>query len=194
MRYLSVIILLVQFTYVTFADESSDLHVTNPTYYNYIGFTPTFIFMGMYGLVYSRAIDNHSIITAVAGYTDFDLSPIPFLRNDNWKYQNIYFGANYSLFPFSSDIFPHGLYIGMDLVPSIGFYTNRNDYSSGTGLDISIDILAGYSWIIFNRIKLSIDAFVNFNPPGINLSGVEWNSENSWTILPFFDVNIGFLF
>jgi hypothetical protein len=163
-------------------------------YRNYIGVTPTFILMGMYGLVYARAINYYSIVTIVGGYTDYDLSPIPFLHNENWIYQNIYFGFNYSIFPFSKDIFPHGLYLGIDLVPSLGFYTNRNDNSNGNGLDISFDILAGYSWIIFKRMKISVDAFVNFNPPGIVISGVEWNTDNNWSILPFFDINIGLLF
>jgi hypothetical protein len=186
MRRISIFFLLMQLTRPVLADDAE--------YRNYIGFTPTFVLMGMYGLAYARAIDNTSIITAVAGYTDFDLSPVPFLRNDDWKYQNIYFGVNYSCFPFSKDIFPHGLYLGLDLVPSIGFTTNRNDSSSGMGLDISFDVLAGYSWILFQRLKVSVDAFVNFNPPGIHLSGADWNTDNDWTILPFFDINIGFLF
>jgi len=171
--------------------SSDSLH---NVYYNYIGITPTFPIMGMYGLVYARALDSTSIITIVGGYTNYDLSPIPFLHNDNWKYHNVYFGFNYSFFPFSREVFPHGFYMGVDGVPSLGFFSNRHDGTSGSGLAFSADVLVGYSWIIFKRWKLSTDVFLDIDPPTIHTSGVNWNQQNKWTILPFFDVNIGFLF
>ncbi len=40
----------------------------------------------------------------------------------------------------------------------------------------------------------STDVFLNFNPPVANPSGVNWNPQSIRAILPFFGVNIGFLF
>jgi hypothetical protein len=161
---------------------------------NYIGITPTFALMGMYGISYARALNESLLLTGVFGYTNFDWSPIPFLHNENWLYQNVYGGANITYFPFSKRLFPEGLYFGFDLVPSLGFWTNRFSADSGNGLDLSFDVLSGYSWIVFDFLKISIDVFLNFNPPGVLLSGTNWNTENRWTILPFFDVNIGIVF
>jgi hypothetical protein len=166
--------------------KSSDIRL------NYIGCTPTFIFMGMYGLVYSRAPDEKHLLTGIGGYTNFDLSPVPFLRNDEWKYQNIYFGLNYTIFPFSDEVFPHGFYYGFDYVPAISFWENRETGETAIGLGNSADILVGYSWIFGNRVKLSTDLFLNFNTPEINLRGNTPGDE--LVILPFFDINIGILF
>jgi hypothetical protein len=161
---------------------------------NYIGCTPTMVLMGMYGIAYARALSEHVILTVVGGYTNFDWSPLPFLSNDDWIYQNIYAGLNLSCFPFSKTMFPKGLYAGLDLVPSLGFTTDRVTRERGVGAAVSFDVLAGYSWIVFDFLKLSIDAFLNFNPPGLHLSGVDWNQTRRWTILPFFDINVGVVF
>ena len=160
--------------------------------YNYLGFTPTFIFMGMYGLVYSRAMNEKYLLTGVGGYTNFDLSPIPFLSNDDWKYENIYLGFNFTVFPFSGKIFPRGFFYGGDYVPSIGFWKRRKTGKTGVTLGNSGDILVGYSWIIENNIKISTDLFLNFNAPGVKISGERPSSK--WVILPFFDINIGIVF
>ena len=159
---------------------------------NYLGFTPTFILMGMYGLVYSRALNENNLITGVGGYTNFDLSPIPFLHNEDWIYQNVYFGINYTIFPFSEEIFPHGFYFGFDYVPSIGFWEDRETGETATELGNSFDVLVGYSWIFNDKIKLSTDIFLNVNAPGITLKGDP--PSDDLTILPFFDINIGFVF
>jgi hypothetical protein len=161
---------------------------------NYIGFTPTFILMGMYGLVYSYAMDNNVLLTVVGGYTNFDLSPITFLHNKNYVYQNAYAGINVTIFPFSDRMFPRGFYFGFDFVPSLGFSTNRSTKALGTGISLSGDVLVGYSWIFGNFIKLSVDVFLNINTPGIHLSGEDWNPDNNWVVLPFFDINIGIVF
>lgn len=159
---------------------------------NYIGFTPTFIFMGMYGLAYCRAVNNHHLITGVGGYTNFDLSPVLFLHNDEWEYQNIYFGINCTIFPFSKEMFPHGFYYGFDYVPAIGFWENRETNEKATELGNSADIIVGYSWIFWDKFKLSTDFFLNFNAPGISLKGNAPSSK--FIILPFFDINVGFIF
>ncbi len=161
---------------------------------NYLGCTPTFILMGMYGLVYARALNETFLLAFVAGYTNFDWSPIPFLKNAEWVYQNVYGGINITYFPLSRQIFPEGFYLGIDLVPSLGFTTRRDSREGGCGLDFSFDVLSGYSWILADSLKISIDVFLNFNPPGIHISGVNWNEDNRWTILPFFDVNLGVIF
>jgi hypothetical protein len=161
--------------------------------FNYIGITPTFIFMGMYGMVYAHAINEKHILTGVGGYTNFDLSPVPFLHNDKWIYENIYLGLNFTIFPFSDMIFPRGFYYGFDFVPSLGFWKKRETGKKGTALGLSADILAGYSWILKNNIKLSVDFFINSNPPGIKFSG-EQPGGGKWVILPFFDFNVGKVF
>jgi len=173
--------------------DTTDLSAAVTLKRNYLGFTPTFILMGMYGCVYSRAIDEKHIITPIIGYTNFDLSPVPFLSNDEWKYQNIYTGINYTLFPFSKKMFPRGFYYGFDFVPSVGFWESRQMKEKSTGLSVSADILAGYSWIFWNTLKLSADLFLNVNTPGIKLSG-EDGPAGKWVILPFFDINLGIIF
>jgi hypothetical protein len=172
---------------------SADVETADREKRNYIGCTPTFALMRMYGIAYARALDERLILTFVGGYTSFDWSPIPFLRNENWIYQNVYGGINVSCFPFSTRVFPAGLYAGLDLVPSLGFTTDRVT-QEGLGVDLSFDVLTGYSWILFDFLKVSIDAFLNFNPPGLHLSGVNWNEANRWTVLPFFDINVGIVF
>lgn len=175
--------------------QKSNINIHDTDYIsknNYLGFTPTFIFMGMYGFVYSKAVDEQHLISGVAGYTNFDLSPVPFLHNDEWKYQNIYFGLNYMIFPFSDEMFPHGFYYGFDYVPSIGFWENRETNKKAIELGNSADILVGYSWIFWDKLKLSTDLFLNFNAPGIKLSGDPPGSK--LVILPFFDINIGVIF
>jgi hypothetical protein len=159
---------------------------------NDIGFTPTLIFMGMYGLAYSRAVDNNHIITGIGGYTNFDLSPVPFLHNDEWKYQNVYLGINYTIFPFSEKMFPRGFYYGFDYVPSIGIWVNRETNEKAIELGNSADMIAGYSWVFWDKLKLSADLFLNFNIPGISLKGDAPSSK--LVILPFFDINIGLIF
>jgi hypothetical protein len=160
---------------------------------NYIGITPTFVFMGMYGLAYAHALDKKHILTGVGGYTNFDLSPVPFLHNDKWVYQNIYFGLNYTVFPYSDKFFPRGFYYGFDFVPSLGFWKKRETGKRGTAIGLSADMLVGHSWILKNNLKLSIDLFLNFNPPGLKLSG-EQPGGSKWVILPFFDFNVGLVF
>lgn len=178
----------------TYAQETDTNHPdTLKTYKcNYIGFTPTLVLMGMYGLAYSRALDNNHLISGIGGYTDFDLSPVPFLHNDEWKYQNMYFGINYMIFPFSKEMFPRGFYYGFDYVPSIGFWENRETNEKAMELGNSADIIVGYSWIFWDRLKLSADLFLNFNAPGISLKGDV--PSGKLVILPFFDINIGFIF
>jgi len=165
-----------------------------PELRNYIGFTPTFILMGMYGLVYAHALDNNVILTIVGGYTNYDLSPIPFLHNENYVYENVYAGINVTFFPFSDRMYPRGFYFGFDFVFSLGFTTNRSTRAPGTGISFSGDILVGYSWVFGNFFKLSVDVFLNFNSPGIQLSGENWNPDATWNVLPFFDINIGIVF
>jgi hypothetical protein len=161
---------------------------------NYIGFTPTFIFMGMYGLVYSRALNETTLLTCIGGYTDFDASPIPFLRNERFRYRNIYGGINLTYFPFSKRTFPRGFYFGFDFVPSIGVSVNRLTKATGSGIGLSGDALVGYSWILGGRFKLSTDVFLNANTPDIHLSGENMNPDRKWSLLPFFDINIGIVF
>jgi len=171
---------------------TNNLSAPNDVKCNYIGFTPTFIFMVMYGLAYSRAVDNKHLHTGIIGYTNFDLSPVPILHNEEWKYQNIYFGFNYTIFPFSDEMFPHGFYYGFDYVPSIGFWENRESHEKAIELGNSADIIAGYSWIFWDQLKLSVDLFLNFNAPGIPLQGYPPSSK--LVVLPFFDINVGFVF
>ena len=108
--------------------------------------------------------------------------------------KNVYGGINVSCFPFSRKMSPAGLYGGLDLVPSLGFTTDRVTREKGSGLGLSFDVLTGYSWILFDFLKVSIDAFLNFNPPGLHLSGANWNEANRWIVLPFFDINVGIVF
>lgn len=190
-KLLLFLMLLVFFNAFSKNPETVNID-SNKVKTNYIGFTPTFIFMGMYGLVYSKALDEQHIITGIGGYTNFDWSPIPFLHNDDWIYQNLYFGINYMIFPFSNEMFPHGFYYGFDFVPSIGFWDNRNNNDNGIGLSVSADIVAGYSWIFWDKMKLSTDLFLNFNTPEIKLKGNSPGDE--LVILPFFDINVGFIF
>lgn len=160
--------------------------------HNYLGITPTFILMGMYGIVYGRAINENVFLGGAAGYTNFDLSPFPFLANEDWLYQNAYMGAVLCIYPFSTEIFPCGFYCGMDFVPSIGFWQQRNSGETGTGVGLTSDLIAGYSWILAECIKLSADVFLSFNMPEIHISGSYPKAD--WTIFPFFDINLGLIF
>ncbi len=125
MKRLIVFLLLFCLCFSLFGDEQDAEENKNEEKRNYLGFTPTFIIMGMYGLVYARAVNEHFLFTVVGGYTNFDASPIPFLKNEEFLYQNAYLGLNLTFFPFSNQIFPKGFYFGFDLVPSLGFVKNR---------------------------------------------------------------------
>jgi hypothetical protein len=176
------------------SSDSSDRTAPATAPKNYLGITPTFPLMGMYGLVYSRAVNRKTLLTAVGGYTNFDASPIPFLKNDNYVYENVYAGLNLTYFPRSETPFPKGFYVGVDVVPSLGFYRDRETHERGRDLAVSFDGIVGYSWIVHERIKLSVDGFINVNPPGRHISGVDMNEKDEWTVLPFFDFNVGVVF
>jgi len=154
--------------------------------------------MGMYGFVYGRALDEHFIVVAMAGYTNFDLIPFEFLRdwmrNETFLFQAVYAGINLSVFPFSGRMFPEGFYLGLDFVPTFSFIQNRSTGAMGTDLGITLDAIAGYSWILAGFLKLSLDAFLTVSTPGLLPSGEQMNPDGRWGIMPFFDINVGIVF
>ena len=169
-----------------------------PVLRNYIAVTPTLVLMGIYGFVYGHAVDEHIVLVGMAGYTNFDLIPIRFLReymrNDTYLYQNVYLGTNLTVFPFSDRMFPEGFYLGLDFVPTLCFMENRSTAAKGTAVGITVDAITGYSWILFDRLKLSVDVFLSVNTPGFFACGENMNTDGRWEIMPFFDVNVGVVF
>ncbi len=93
--------------------------------------------MGMFSIVYSRAIHEQLLIAVVPGYSDFNAALFSFLRDDEFKYQSIFVALNLSVFPFSDTIFPEGFFFGIDVIPVLSFKTNRDSDHTTTSLSLT---------------------------------------------------------